>query len=87
MLNNILQTEKSPSRLKNEAGNSIKCNHEAHCASPTHRLEGSGGWMIQRHLQLHFAPWKGVQGDLKGSDLKIQSDYQVRSTTNHTDRD
>lgn len=40
--------------------------------------------MIQRHSQLHFAPWKGVPGDLKGPELNTESDYQVRSMTTPT---
>ena len=30
---------------------------------------------IDRYLQLHSAPPKGIQGDLKGPKLKIESDH------------
>ena len=45
----------------------------------TGRKNGAGRQKIQRHLQLHCASLKGVQGDLKGATLKIVFDYQVRS--------
>ena len=36
---------------------------------------------IQRHAQLCSTPQKGVQGDFKGTELKLESDHQVRSTS------
>ena len=36
---------------------------------------------IQRHAQLCSTPQKGVQGDFKGPELKLESDHQVRSTS------
>ena len=33
----------------------------------------------QGHSKLHYLPQKRVQRDLKGSKLKVEFDYQVRS--------
>lgn len=39
---------------------------------------------IQRHAQLRSMPQKGVQGDLKGPELKLGSDHRGRSTSTLT---
>ena len=61
ILNNLLRSEKIILRLKDEVGNSIKCNYEICCGELTGRM-GSGEKTVQRHSKLYSALLKGVQG-------------------------
>lgn len=61
ILNNLLRTEKGILRLKDEAGNYIKCNYEIYCGELTGRM-ASGEKTVQRHSKLCSALLKGVQG-------------------------
>ena len=76
-MNNLLRTEKGILRLKDEAGNSIKCNYEVYCGELTGRM-GSGEKTVQRHSRLCSALLKVGTGDLKGPKLKTDHDYQLR---------
>jgi len=76
-MNNLLRTEKGLLRLKDEAGNSIKCNYEVYRGELTGRM-GSGEKTVQRHSRLCSALLKVGIGDLKGPKLKTDHDYQLR---------
>ena len=76
-MNNLLRTEKGLLRLKDEAGNSIKCNYEVYCGELIGRM-GSGEKTVQKHSRLCSALLKVGTGYLKGPKLETDHDYQLR---------
>ena len=58
---------------KKKSGSSIKCNCKDYCGQLN--VGRIGMMMVHRLLQLHSVR-KGVQEDLKGSKLKVESNHE-----------